>query len=181
MRTKYVIRWHLLLCRLSIPFGNAVHALHSDGVTLEFRSPSARFEAVANGVVAEETPVSDVGREAMLPVAIESGVIGIGELRELMGTGGCVVVDARAELFWRVGHLPGALSLPRGVFENGYRRLVAEGALGDKSVPVVVYCSGPSCGDAEAVARGLLRLGHVDVRVFRGGWGEWKQAGGGYD
>ena len=77
------------------------------------------------------------------------------------------VVDARPEVFYRLGHVPGALSLPRERFEAAYRAL---GARMTKGRPVVVYCASRSCEDAELVRSALLSLGYAQVEVFAGGW-----------
>jgi rhodanese-related sulfurtransferase len=42
---------------------------------------------------------------------------------------------------------------------------------------VVLYCSSPREETSEAVARQLLQAGRTDVRVLRGGWYVWRDAG----
>jgi rhodanese-related sulfurtransferase len=87
-----------------------------------------------------------------------------------------LVLDARPELFHRLGHVPGAISLPREAFESGYTQLKAQ-LESDKNQPLVVYCSGISCEDSIMVQEALVKLGYTHVSVFRGGWDEWTDAG----
>ena len=106
---------------------------------------------------------------AAQPVRIE-----LPEFRRLAEGGNAVVIDARPEAFYRLGHVPGAMSLPREAFEREYAR---REALRDKSRVVAVYCSGADCEDSERVASALSVLGHRKVFVFKGGWEAWTGAG----
>ncbi len=85
-----------------------------------------------------------------------------------------VVLDARPGIFYRLGHVPGALSLPRENFENVYAELGAR--LGKEQV-LTVYCASETCVDAELVRAALVRLGHKQVQIFTGGWAEWQATG----
>lgn len=87
-----------------------------------------------------------------------------------------VIIDARPGLFYRLGHVPGALSLPREDFRAAYER--NKGRLTDKKdAMIVVYCSSNSCEDAGMVRKALLELGHQGTVVFAGGWAAWQEAG----
>lgn len=101
------------------------------------------------------------------------------ELRELMEavkTGNVRIIDARSPLFFRAGHLPGAVNLPRQDFRAAYARVqtVLEA---DRNRRLVVYCQGESCQDSDLVAAALQALGFEDVSVFAGGWKAWQAAG----
>lgn len=86
------------------------------------------------------------------------------------------VLDARPEIFHRLGHVPGALSLPRDDFEKGYAAL--KGKLeADRSQPLVIYCASSSCEDAGLVKKSLAALGFTNLAIFEGGWSEWTSAG----
>jgi len=89
---------------------------------------------------------------------------------------GGLVLDARPEIFHRLGHVPGAISLPRDDFENAYK-VLREKLEADKTRPIAVYCSGASCEDSELVKKSLAALGFTQVSIFRGGWSEWQGAG----
>lgn len=88
--------------------------------------------------------------------------------------GTAIFVDARENEFYRLGHVPGAVNLPRG----GFRKEIAEfQSKVEKFRAVVVYCSESSCEDSRIIAGALKRLGYGNVVVFEGGWEEWQAAG----
>jgi hydroxyacylglutathione hydrolase len=77
-------------------------------------------------------------------------------------------VDVRAEGEWKAGHIPGAVNFPLGQLERQLGQLPRSG-------PLVVHCQ---TGGRAGIAASLLRArGFPDVRVFRGGFVEWKAAG----
>lgn len=90
------------------------------------------------------------------------------------GTG--LVLDARPEIFHRLGHVPGAISLPREDFETAYTGLRAR-LENDKGQPLVLYCASASCEDSELLKRSLRALGFNNIAIFKGGWSEWTAAG----
>jgi rhodanese-related sulfurtransferase len=85
------------------------------------------------------------------------------------------VLDARPEVFYQEGHVPGAISLPREDFEARYGALRAE-LERDRTRRIVVYCSDSDCDDSRMVAEALIRLAYPSVFVFKGGWSDWTQA-----
>ncbi len=98
--------------------------------------------------------------------------VGLAEVQLLL-THGAVAVDARPRPAWEEGHLPGALPLALGDFAaqiEPFQVRVPTGAT------VVVYCSGSGCPDSFDLARRLLQSGYQDVRVFEGGYPEWRDA-----
>ena len=84
-----------------------------------------------------------------------------------------VFVDARAEAFFHLGRIPGAINLPPSSFREKYPEFVG---LVKPTQPVLVYCSGVDCSDGLTVARALRRLGYFKTAVFGGGWEEWEAA-----
>jgi len=86
-----------------------------------------------------------------------------------------LTLDARPEIFHRLGHVPGALSLPRDDFENGYAALKAK-LEANRSQPIAIYCSSSSCEDSGLVKKSLASLGYTNLALFEGGWSEWTNA-----
>ena len=86
-----------------------------------------------------------------------------------------LVLDARPEIFHRLGHVPSALSLPRDDFEVGYAALKAK-LEADRSQPLVIYCSSSSCEDSGLVKKSLKTLGYSNIALFEGGWAAWTGA-----
>lgn len=102
--------------------------------------------------------------------------ITVNELQESSSSGGWIVIDARPEVFHRLGHVPGAISLPRETFETAYGKH-RQVALAEKRKPIVIYCQGGECEDSHLVARALMQLGHTHVSILLGGWEEWEKQG----
>ncbi len=113
------------------------------------------------------------------PAAIQSAEvpeeIGLEDFRAMAESKEVIILDARPEIFHRLGHVPGALSLPREDFEAAFtvhkNRLEA-----GRNALIVIYCSGSSCEDSELVRKALHRLGFNRVAVFKGGWSAWTDA-----
>ena len=84
--------------------------------------------------------------------------------------GGFRLIDVREKEEYREGHLPGAVSVPRGFLD-----MRIEEAVPDKSTPIVLYCAG---GTRSMLAgRTLRELGYTNVVSMAGGFGAWKGAG----
>ena len=87
---------------------------------------------------------------------------------------GATIIDARSEKDYAEGHVPGALSFPGGRISE---RLARVFETIDPEAAVVVYCAGVSCNSSLTVYRRLEREGYKKIRVFTGGWNEWKEKG----
>jgi len=82
------------------------------------------------------------------------------------------VLDVREKEEYRDGHLPGAVSVPRGFLD-----IQVEEVVPDKSTPLILYCAG---GTRSLLAgRTLREMGYSDVVSMSGGYGGWK--GGGHE
>lgn len=140
--------------------GVALNAWRADSLAWNRADRASRFLAEAG------VPASDG-----LPVAVPGGM-SLAELESAWRSGAVTVVDARPASFYRTGHIPGALNLPRERFAADFRGM--ESQLRGPSRPVVVYCQTASCDDAALVAKALQQAGLPSVRVFPGGWREWQ-------
>jgi sulfur-carrier protein adenylyltransferase/sulfurtransferase len=82
-----------------------------------------------------------------------------------------VLVDVREQHEFEEGHIPGAVHVPRGHLETRI-----EGAVRDRSAPVVLYCAS---GNRSAFAADTLQrgLGYEDVSSMTGGITLWKDRG----
>jgi rhodanese-related sulfurtransferase len=105
---------------------------------------------------------------ALYPVPVD-----LAGVRELTAAG-AVLVDARAAELYADGHLPGARSLPLGEMDEqleAFRQTVPTDAV------IITYCNGYGCPDSFDQGVRLLEAGWRDVRVFEGGYPEWRDAG----
>ena len=111
-----------------------------------------------------------------IPVLAEPSDLDLQKFDAIVKGGQGIVLDARPELFHRLGHVPGALSLPREDFDAAFAglrpRLEAY-----RAGPIAVYCSDETCDDSRLVQGRLVALGYERVSVFPGGWEEWSGAG----
>jgi rhodanese-related sulfurtransferase len=114
------------------------------------------------------TTTVDDSAETILPLPVE-----LAEVRELQNSS-TLFIDARSREAFAEGHLPGARSLPRGEEIAGVGVLQAEVPL---DTPLIVYCSGYDCTDSFELAERLIAAGYRQVRVFEGGFPEWRDAG----
>jgi hydroxyacylglutathione hydrolase len=90
------------------------------------------------------------------------------EVTERQRPDGVVVLDVRGEGEWNAGHIPGSLNLPLGDLEERLDEI-------PRGRPVIVHCQ---TGARAAMAASLLRArGLNDVRLFPGGFAEWRAAG----
>lgn len=96
-------------------------------------------------------------------------------VRQWIDSNAIVLIDARSRVFWRLGHLPGALSLPHDDFARALPDFLSRLRSAD-SRPIVVYCEDSHCLDGENVARRLgAVLSPMTIQIFRGGWKEWEE------
>ncbi|MEW6440825.1 MAG: rhodanese-like domain-containing protein [bacterium] len=85
-----------------------------------------------------------------------------------------VFVDARTREEYDAGSIPGALSLSADEFEEKASAFLD---LVPLDATVIVYCSGKGCDSSREVAELLRESGYRDIRLFYGGWEEWKRSG----
>lgn len=99
--------------------------------------------------------------------------VDLGDLDELLAAG-ALLVDARNSFAYAEQHLPGAVSLPLGEVDDRLGKFLA-------AVPkdrlLITYCNGFGCPDSFDLGVRLLKEGYRDVRVFEGGFPQWRDAG----
>ncbi len=145
----------------------------SCGRDLEDKAPSA-------GVSRDrESGVASPGARA-IEEPVERGRIRriqIGNLYQLREEGRVLLVDVRPSFFFKLGHIPGALSLPLKSFDSVFPDIRPQiDAARNAGSLVVLYCANEECPDSLTTARKLSELGYSSV-VYSGGWKEWKAAG----
>ncbi|MDA0765993.1 MAG: rhodanese-like domain-containing protein [Verrucomicrobia bacterium] len=91
------------------------------------------------------------------------------------GTG--FLIDVRPTLFYTMGHLPGAISMPQKSFPLSLVKVQGQidAAVAAGKV-VVVYCQNVECPDGYSVGKKMSSKGY-DVSLYKGGWEEWKAMG----
>ncbi|MEE9129024.1 MAG: rhodanese-like domain-containing protein [Phycisphaerales bacterium] len=104
------------------------------------------------------------------PIDAQELVQGQAKLLGLGGTTTGTYVDPRRERDFRLGHIPGAISLPFQHLADNKSRLNGYDVL-------IVYGDDYNDPKANAMSKRLLELGFSDVRTLRGGLRAWTLAG----
>jgi thiosulfate/3-mercaptopyruvate sulfurtransferase len=118
-----------------------------------------------------------------------SRVVHLEQMRDIVASSALQIADARSagrfaaaepepRAGMRSGHMPGARSLPSGVFANQGRfkslpelKQTIEDAGIDLTKPVVTSCG--SGITAAIITLALESLGHTDNKLYDGSWSEW--------
>ncbi len=93
-------------------------------------------------------------------------------VRQRMAAADTLVIDVREPDEYGQGHLPGAISIPRGMLEF---RISSEPALQRTERPLVVYCK--TGGRAALATVSLQSMGFGQVVSLAGGYEAWLAAG----
>jgi rhodanese-related sulfurtransferase len=149
---------------VSLAAGLVTNRLYRAPLPLIYQTPEQRFDAELTTLVT--SPPFEIPPAA---------TVGLAEFRSAVETGSAIILDARPNVFFEQGHVPGARNLERDDFARDYRRLAPLLQARDGK-PILVYCSGGDCHDSRLVANALLTLGFTNVGVFTGGWEAWSAA-----
>lgn len=86
-------------------------------------------------------------------------------------------LDARTEVLFSLGHIPGAKLLNEQGFDGQLFELIE--VLQTNDLPVVIYCGGEKCEASRKIKTRLVEsLPLENVWVLKGGWPAWLTAGG---
>ena len=123
-------------------------------------------KVVENGVMNKTSKASSPVRE--LPIE---------RVFELQQTGSILLIDTRSPIFYKLGHIEGAYSLPLKSFEKSFEssRSTLDSAV-NEGKQIVIYCQSEKCSDSYKMAQSLSKSGY-NVSVFKGGWELWKMSG----
>lgn len=118
-----------------------------------------------------ERQLAEVGIELELYRSHRSDIekISVEELHEGLRRDEIILIDARPEIEFRVGHLPGAVSFPVDDLPSRIDELPVGKTL-------VTYCRGPYCVDADEALILLSAFGYL-VKRLEEGITEWQQSG----
>jgi len=153
-----------LLASVSLAAALFMNQLRDHPLSLVYASKMQRIEQSVAKVAETTEPIPAADNKPH--------VIDLQEFREIVDGRKGVILDARPEIFHRLGHVPGALSLSREEFERDYAKQKSLLET-NKNRTIAVYCSDSGCEDSQMVADALVKLGYQRVLVFKGGWGEW--------
>jgi len=102
------------------------------------------------------------------------GSVSASYVKKVLDAGKAMVVDARPmKRKYAKGHVPGAISIPDSQFNKLVHMLPA-----DKKAAMIFYCGGMRCPLSVKSATKAKALGYTDVKLFQGGYPEWKKVYG---
>jgi len=114
------------------------------------------------------TQVSPANPAQQFPVPVDYE-----EIDDLLAAGH-IFLDARDHHLYVEAHLPGAISLPLGDVD----KLLAEFSTKfPQETSFIIYCNGFGCPDSFDLGVRLLAEGYVDIKVYEGGFPEWRDRG----
>ncbi len=153
----------------SLCLGLLFNQLRDQPFPLYYQSKKIRLEEAIERLSTETAAVA-ISSGPSLPKTLT-----VEDVASYIFEGKGLILDARPDIFYRLGRIPGALSLPREDFESAYQTL-KERLEVNRAQPIVVYCSSASCEDATLLRDGLEKLGYTNLSIFTGGWAEWTRA-----
>ena len=121
---------------------------------------------MAGNLVAQDMTAGDMVAEAKANILH----VNVTVVKDLFDTEEYIFIDVREESETRMGFIPGALLVPRGLIEFRIASLVE-----DKNAKIVVYCK--SGGRSSLATYSLKKLGYTNVISMDGGWTAWESAG----
>lgn len=96
---------------------------------------------------------------------------------ELRESGQAYIIDTRPSLFFKTGHIEGAVSLPLKHFNTVYAKNKSKIKQAvDSGKIIIIYCANAKCSDSYLMATRFAELG-MRSSVFKGGWRLWQQTG----
>jgi rhodanese-related sulfurtransferase len=115
------------------------------------------------GFFSEKKPIPSVAAAKLEMISFEKA-------KELFESEGGLFIDARHEFEYKAGHIRGAMNIALKEIET--HRTVLESIPKEKML--IVYCDGAECNSSIELALKLIELKFTNVKVFFGGWQEWK-------
>jgi rhodanese-related sulfurtransferase len=84
-----------------------------------------------------------------------------------------VILDARPNKKYIVGHVPTSLSIPDTKFDAYYDQIKDL----DKATELIIFCGGWKCAKSPKLAAMLAAKGFTNIKVYQAGYPAWKKAG----
>jgi rhodanese-related sulfurtransferase len=125
--------------------------------TLAFNAPIA---------VAKDMTAKELVAEAKKDIC----EVSVSEAKALLDKGGLIFLDCRTSKEFKMGHIPGAMNIPRGLMEFKIAKKIP-----DKNAKIAMYCKSGGRGCLATCT--LCKMGYKNVKNIDGGWKAWEKAG----
>jgi len=96
--------------------------------------------------------------------------VSVSDAKALLDKGGYIFLDCRTSKEFKMGHVPGAMNIPRGLLEFKISKKIP-----DKNAKIAMYCKSGGRGCLATCT--LCRMGYKNVKNMGGGWKAWEKAG----
>ncbi|MBW1784463.1 MAG: rhodanese-like domain-containing protein [Deltaproteobacteria bacterium] len=96
--------------------------------------------------------------------------VSVSEAKALLDKGGYVFLDCREPKEFKMGHIPGAVNIPRGLLEFKISKKIP-----DKNANIIMYCKKGGRGCLATCT--LCQMGYKNAKNMSGGWMAWEKAG----
>jgi len=116
--------------------------------------------------MAADMTASDLVQEAKKDIC----EVSVSEAKDLFDKGGNVFLDCRTSKEYKMGHVPGAINIPRGLLEFKIDKQIP-----DKASAIIMYCKTGGRGCLATCT--LCKMGYQNVKNMDGGWMAWEKAG----
>ena len=150
----------MILIGVSVLFGFAVNTFSPWGIALFGAWDTSKGDVSANSRANEDYFFEEIKDTHVA--------------KEIFDKGGTLFVDARHPDAYHEGHIPGAVSLPVGRFDDMIEDFRSRYPT---STPIITYCSGRECEDSHNLARLLFMEGYTHIRIFIDGYPDWEGMG----
>lgn len=103
--------------------------------------------------------------------------IDISQVFALREAGKALIYDVRLPLYYKLGHIEGAILFYPKPFDKAFNAEEArmKQAIKDGKV-IIIYCGGADCKDSRIYGRMIAERG-IPVSIYTGGWAEWEMVG----
>jgi rhodanese-related sulfurtransferase len=96
--------------------------------------------------------------------------VSVSEVKAILDNGEYLFLDCREPKEYKMGHIPGAINIPRGLLEFKVGKQVP-----DKNTKIIMYCKKGGRGCLATCT--MCRMGYKNVKNMAGGWLAWEKAG----
>lgn len=117
-------------------------------------------------VMAKDMTAKDFVNEAKKQIC----EVSVSEVKDLFDKGDYVFLDCRTSKEFKMGHVPGAINIPRGLLEFKIGKKIP-----DKNTNIIMYCKKGGRGCMATCT--LCKMGYKNVKNMDGGWLAWEKAG----
>jgi rhodanese-related sulfurtransferase len=157
---RKTIKEIIILVGISVTLAMVVNFLSPMGIALVGQWDTSKGVISASPTGSEEWQAEEINSVA--------------RAKEIFDNGNILFVDARSQDNYEDGHIPGAVSLSVGQFDEQIESFLNRHS---SDTRIVAYCSGRTCEDSHNLAQLLSDVGFTHVSVFIDGFPGWEAQG----